>query len=99
MTASTPKIDLATRRRISAHLRMLRHEHHFASDAEMARAIGISRGALNRYLKDERPIGLEVLLAVRRKMNVSIDYMVSRDPPPEWLDPEYVPTLPKRARP
>ena len=94
-------IDLRTRQRIAAKLRYLRWEGGFQSDAAMARELGISRGALNRCLKGERTAGLDILLAVRRRLHVSIDWMVDRDPPAEWFDVDYVPPdnyapLPKR---
>lgn len=84
-------VDLKTRERIAAKLRYLRWEGGFESDAAMAKEMGISRGALNRYLKGERTAGLDVLLACRRKLHVSIDWMVDRDPPREWFDPDFVP--------
>lgn len=94
-----PKItvDVATRQRIAANLRLLKHEQRFASVAAMAHALGMSRSALNRYLKGERTAGLDVLLLVHRKLSVSLDWLVDRSPPKEWSDPNYDP--PERSIP
>ena len=81
------KVDLATRQRIAAHLRRLKAEYEFESDADFARYLGLSRGALNRYLKGERTVGLDVLLTVHRKMHVSIDVLVDKDAGSKWSDP------------
>jgi transcriptional regulator with XRE-family HTH domain len=86
-----PTIDLKTRERIAANLRKLKHEHRFRSDAAMAAELGMSRGALNRYLKGEQPVGLDVLLLVHRKLHVPLDWLCDRDPEPQWFDPEYDP--------
>lgn len=83
------EIDRETRLRIAAHLRKLRHKFQFQSDAAMAERLGLSRGVVNRALKGERTVGLDVLLKLRRKLHVSIDYLVDEDPPEEWMDPDY----------
>jgi transcriptional regulator with XRE-family HTH domain len=87
-------IDLETRQRIAANLRLLKHEQRFPSVSAMAAELGMSRSALNRYVKGERTAGLDVLLLVHRKLNVSLDWLVDRAPPKEWFDPAYEP--PKR---
>lgn len=84
-------LDLKTRQTIAANLRRLKYEQKFRSVAAMAKEIGISRGALNRYLKGERTMGLDTVLAVHRKLHASIDWLVDRQPEPEWLDPDYSP--------
>lgn len=92
-------IDVKTRERIAANLRQLKHQHRFASVASMAGVLGMSRSALNRYLKGERNIGLDVLLLVHRELHASIDWMVDRDPEDErWFDPEYDPALPEKPK-
>jgi transcriptional regulator with XRE-family HTH domain len=90
-SVGTHEIDLKTRQRVAAHLRMLRYRFRFESDAAMAERLDMSRGALNRYLKGERTAGLDVLLKVHRRLHVSLDYIVDEDPPSEWFDPGYVP--------
>jgi transcriptional regulator with XRE-family HTH domain len=87
-------VDLKTRQRIAANMRLLMWEQRFDSVAGMADALGMSRSALGRYLKGERTPGLDVLLLVHRKLGVSLDYLSDRDPPREWFDVEYTP--PKR---
>lgn len=86
-----PTVDLKTRQRIAANMRLLKWEHRFDSDAAMAAVLGMSRSALSRYLKGERTPGLDVLLLVHRKLGVSLDYLSDRDPPKEWMDPDYSP--------
>lgn len=98
MTPVKDSLDLKTRQRIAANLRQLKHMHGFASTAAMATEIGMSRSALNRYLKDERTAGLDVLLLVHRTLHVSIDWIVDRDPPQEWLDPEFKPVAAARPK-
>jgi transcriptional regulator with XRE-family HTH domain len=69
---------------------MLMHMHSFATAAEMGRELGgISRSAMNRYLKGERTVGLDFVLRVHRELHVSLDWLVDRDPPQEWFDPDY----------
>jgi transcriptional regulator with XRE-family HTH domain len=84
-----PSIDLKTRERIAANLRKLRWEHRYPSDAAMAADLGMSRQALNRYLKGEQVVGLDVLLLVHRKLHVPLDWLCDRDPEQEWFDPDY----------
>ena len=92
----TDSIDVKTRQRIAANLRRLKYEHKFKSIAAMAKELGMSRSALNRYLKGERTVGLDVLLLVHRRLHASIDWMVDRDPDdPRWLDPAYDPDIGK----
>lgn len=100
--ASAPmptKIDQRTRQRIAANLRRLKHEHRFEHDADMARVIGISRSALGRYLKGDRTVGLDVAVAIHRKLPCSLDWLIERDPPKEWWDPDYRPPRPKSDAP
>jgi transcriptional regulator with XRE-family HTH domain len=84
-----PTIDLKTRERIAANLRLLKHQHRFDTDAAMAAELGMSRSALGRYLKGERTPGLDLCLLVHRRLGVSLDWLVDRDPPREWFDPDY----------
>jgi transcriptional regulator with XRE-family HTH domain len=86
---SKATVDLKTRQRIAANLRRLRHEHGFDSVSAMARAAGVSRAALNRYLNGERTTGLDVLLLVHRRLRISLDALCDRDPPKEWFEPDY----------
>lgn len=85
------KIDMATRLRVAANLRKLKHIHGFRSDNAMAVELGMSRSALGRYLKGEATAGLDVLLLVHRKLHVSMDWLVDRDPEREWFNPNYSP--------
>jgi transcriptional regulator with XRE-family HTH domain len=86
------EIDLKTRQRIAANLRQLRWMHRFESVAGMAKEVGMSRGALGRYLSGERTTGLDVLLLFHRRLHVSLDWLVDRDPDDHrWFDPEYWP--------
>lgn len=85
-------IDLRTRLRIAANLRWLKHENRFESTAAMAKAIGVSRGALARYLSGDRTIGFDVALKVHRRLHVPLDWLVDRDPPQEWEDPSHDPS-------
>lgn len=87
------EIDIKTRQRIAANLRLLRHQFRFQSDAAMAEALGLSRGVMNRALKGERTVGLEVVLKVHRGLHVSLDWLVDKDPPQQWFDPDYDPPL------
>ncbi|HEX6972595.1 MAG TPA: helix-turn-helix transcriptional regulator [Limnochordia bacterium] len=84
-------IDVATRRRIAAKLRYLRWEGGFETDAELAKEIGMHPKTIGKYLHGINTIGLDVLLKIHRKLHVSIDWMVDRDPPREWFDPDFVP--------
>lgn len=87
--AAKETVDLKTRLRVAANLRYLKHRHEFTSDAAMGKRLGVSRGAVNRYLKGERTAGLDFLLLVHRRLHVSLDWLVDTDPAPEWFDPEY----------
>lgn len=82
-------IDLQTRLRIAANLRFLKRQHKFRTAAAMGRSLGITRQAMLRYLKGERTVGLDVALAVHRRLHVSLDWLVSHDPPREWFGPEH----------
>lgn len=84
-------LDLKTRERIAANLRLLKHRRSYESVAAMAARLGMSRSALGRYLKGERTVGLDFLLKVHRRLNVSLDWLVDEDPPLEWWDPDYDP--------
>lgn len=95
VVAPKPSIDLKTRQRIAANLRVLKYMHRFGTDAQMASELGMSRSALGRYLKGERTAGLDVLLLVHRKLHVSLDWLVNRDPPEPWWDAEYNPKPPR----
>ncbi len=94
--APKPTVDLKTRQRIAANMRLLKWENRFDSDAAMAAVLGMSRSALGRYLKGERTPGLDVLLLVHRKLGVSLDWLSDRDPPKEWFDVDYKGPHPKR---
>jgi transcriptional regulator with XRE-family HTH domain len=72
-------LDIPTRRRIATKLRELQRTHKFASASEMARVLGISRGAMTRYLNGERTVGLDVVLRVHRRLHVSVDWLVDRN--------------------
>lgn len=85
------EIDLKTRQRIAANLRLLRWRFQFDSDAAMAERLGLSRGVVNRALKGERTVGLDVLLKVHRRLHVSLDWLVDSEPGQEWYDPEHRP--------
>lgn len=82
-------LDTKTRQRIAANLRLLRYEHRYKTVADMARAVGIHKTAMGRYLKGERTVGLDVALLIHRKLSCSLDWLVDRDPAAEWWDPEY----------
>jgi transcriptional regulator with XRE-family HTH domain len=90
-------IDIKVRRRIAAHLRRVREESRFPSDAAMAAEAGVSRSAMNRALKGERTVGLDFLLAVHANLGISIDLLVDDDPAPEWFV-EQEPRAKKRRR-
>lgn len=90
-------LDSKTRQRIAAHLRRLKHEREYASDAAMARAAGVSRAAMSRALTGDRTVGLDFLLLVRSNLKVSIDMLVGTDPSPEWFNPDYVPAKPRKG--
>ncbi len=77
-------------------MRLLKWENRFESDAAMAAVLGMSRSALGRYLKGERTPGLDVLLLVHRKLNVSLDWLSDRDPPREWFSVDYAGERSKR---
>lgn len=101
MSTREGSVDVKTRQRIAANLRYLRFKHEFPSVSSMATAIGMSRSALNRYLKGERTTGLDVLLLIHRNLHVSLDWLVDREPEDRWLDPDYWPPpvrLPPRRR-
>ena len=84
-------IDEATRLFIAANMRALKWERRFPSDSAMGKAIGRSRSVINRALKGERTVGLDVLLAVRKELKVSIDWLVSEPRDNKWMDPGYWP--------
>jgi len=85
------ELDLGTRKRIAANLRRLRALHRFQSAGEMARAIGMNRSHVLRLLSGERTPGLDLCLLVDRKLGCGLDWLCKSEPPPEWLDPDYVP--------
>lgn len=78
-------IDMKTRLRIAAKLRYLKWEGGFETNAEMADELGIHKTSMGRYLSGGRTVGLDVLLLVHRKLHVSIDWMVDRDPPADRM--------------
>lgn len=83
------EIDRKTRLRIAANLRQMKVEKfEFKSDAAMGRRIGLSRDAVNRALKGEKTVGLDFLLAVHRKLHVSLDWLVENEPDQHWYDPD-----------
>lgn len=84
-------IDMQTRLRIAAKLRYLMWEGEFDTAAALARELGVHRKTMGKYLKGDRTVGLDVLLKIHRELGVSIDWMVDRDPPQEWFDPDFVP--------
>lgn len=92
------EIDQKTRLRMAANLRVLLHEHKFKSIAAMAKEIGVSRGALSHYVNGERTMGLDVALLIHRKLGVSLDWLVDREPDPEWYDPDHIPAVDKKLR-
>jgi transcriptional regulator with XRE-family HTH domain len=75
---------------MAANLRQLKWLRKYRSAASMAADVGISRGAMNRYLKGERTMGLDVLLLVHRNLGASMDWICDRDPDDKrWMDPAY----------
>lgn len=89
---SKPGVDAKTRLNIAANMRRLRWEHRFDSDAEMAKKCGLSRSAINRALKGERTVGLDVLLAVSRALGANLQWLVDAPQDPRWLNPDFKPT-------
>ena len=90
-------IDIKVRRRIAAHLRRVREESEFPSNAAMVSAAGVSRSAMNRALKGERTVGLDFLLALHAHLELSIDMLVDQDPAAKWFV-EQEPRAGKRKR-
>lgn len=97
-SAAVGDIDLKTRLRIAANLRLLKWKFQFPTDAAFAKSIGVSRGAMNRYLKGERTVGLDVLLKIHRSLHESIDWMVGHEPEARWYDPDSAADPPKPSR-
>lgn len=88
--SSKESVDVETRLRVAANLRYLKWRREYESDSAMAKKLGVSRGAVNRALKGERTVGLDFLLLVHRRLNVSLDWLVDEPPTDErWMDPDY----------
>ena len=89
-------LDTKTRQRIAAHLRRLKYEREYDSDAAMARDADVSRAAMSRALRGDRTVGLDFLLLVRSNLKVSIDMLVGTEPDAKWFDPDYQPPKAKK---
>lgn len=95
--APREQLDQRTRQRIAANMRRLKWQWQFESDAAMAKRCGISRDAINRALKGERTVGLDIVIKIHRALDCSLDWLVEQEPDDaRWWDPAYVPARPPR---
>ena len=95
--APREQLDQRTRQRIAANMRRLKWQWQFPSDAAMAKRCGISRDAINRALKGERTVGLDIVVKIHRALDCSLDWLVESDPDdPRWWNPGFVPASPPR---
>lgn len=88
MSQMASRVDVDIRQRIAANLRYLRYFHEFKTVAAMASKMGMSRSALNRYLKGERTVGLDVLLLAKAAFGASLDWFVTNRPPDRFFKPD-----------
>lgn len=91
--APREQLDQRTRQRIAANMRRLKWQWQFPSDAAMAKRCGVSRDAINRALKGERTVGLDIVVKVHRALDCSLDWLIEDNPQDErWWDPDFAPT-------
>jgi transcriptional regulator with XRE-family HTH domain len=74
------RIDLTTRRRIAAWIRVEMEDRGVASAREFARTIGVSAPYLSRILSGDQTPGLELVLRLTRKLGLSADRLLNEEP-------------------
>lgn len=74
MSAGSPR-DKQIRLRVAANLRHLMAKRGFDSERALARKLGVNPSTVSRALKADR-CGLDLLVAVHRKLGVSLDWLV-----------------------
>jgi transcriptional regulator with XRE-family HTH domain len=90
--APREQLDQRTRQRIAANMRRLKWQWQFESDAAMAEKCGVSRDAINRALKGERTVGLDLVIKIHRALDCSLDWLIEDEPKDaRWFDPSYRP--------
>jgi plasmid maintenance system antidote protein VapI len=80
------QVDLPTRRRIAAHVRR-RFAALQAADPEytqldLARELGVQPSTVSRLLADKAAIGLDLVLAINRRLRIDADVLLNSDPLP-----------------
>lgn len=87
-TMPTPEsLDVKTRLRIAAYLRMKLRELAPMNQRALAEILGINEGALGRVLKYSTPVGLDLVLAIHRKLHVDANRLLDVDPAKEFFTP------------
>lgn len=81
--------DLETRARIAAWIRYemrarARGSEDF-SQREFASLVGVSHTYINRVLSEVQTAGMELLLALNRKLGIDLNKLCNRDPPEEFF--------------
>lgn len=77
--------DMTTRKRIAAWVRYEIRHRDGSSQREFAHLLDLSHTYINRILSEEQTAGMELLIAMHRKLGVSADKLLDRDPPEEFF--------------
>jgi transcriptional regulator with XRE-family HTH domain len=75
------RIDKETRRRITAWIRVEMEDRGVQSAREFARFIGVSNAYLSRVLAGDQTPGLELVLRLTRRLELSADRLLNEEPP------------------
>jgi transcriptional regulator with XRE-family HTH domain len=75
-------MDLVVRQRLRGWLLWYRRtRYQDATDADMAKALGLAGGTLSALLSGKRTPGLDVLVKLHRVANIPADLLLGSDPP------------------
>lgn len=78
---TTSHIDHQTRRRIAAWIRVEMEDRGAASVREFARHLGVSHAYLSRVIAGSQTPGLELVLRLTRRLDLSADRLLNEEPP------------------
>jgi transcriptional regulator with XRE-family HTH domain len=79
--AARTSIDPETRSRITGWIRVEMSDRGSPSVREFARVVGVSHAHLSRVLAGAQAPGLELVLRLVRRLEVSADRLLNEDPP------------------
>lgn len=72
-------VDFKTRKRIAGHLRNKMRKMPLSQSAA-AKILGVNQGTLSRVLMADGPVGLDLFIAIHRRLHIDANTLLDVDP-------------------